>query len=1667
MSSTITSSDLIQLGLCEANVSIPEHIPLCKSHYHMAKNRQAKSQTHCPTCKISLRNSSVRVCPDSDRINRHLLLTGGEGSLSRDSQVCFACYKSQLQILKDMDMSPESTDSDLSTLICRLQESCPKVSDPTDIVDAAMHKTIIHVAEMLLEGECLLLPSIHAFFNRSVEATSSVLRCESDDIINSITSRWILSNLTSALSPHLNCACKVRKHGTIIYRKNGDLLLCLSKVLYKQHTATEPKTQPTQSETQSTHQCEIQSLQSSPVSSATKVAQSVNACIRKQIQKYLVEDKIVPFKFDELNIDQFIKNMDASIWSFIVELTKSITEQEGRSKVCDTDSRAYCLKKLRRFTCICMLMFCIDDRCYMPLHNLITDMIDSYGGSIVLIRSLNRLGICGCQDTLERSIQHRVDHRKKVGPEKELESAFTIVSADNIDFLHSYARNFHGQQNKSWLGTTVQMVQPQPSVLLGTPEAGTKRPHPSPQKPCQSPLPKIKRRARSGIANAHAPVQTDKQHALPANVTSSQSWRKLVMSDFDTSPAEQKALDSLKQEFCTYQFQKHIYGQTNGNASKAFVDLKQYLTMAKPIQVEESKVVYLDVLDAVADSKDTLLDLLNDLHSRFIEGQNMKHILVEGDAKLYEVLQSIKFEYGNEFSWLLTMPGDWHLLKNFQIALMKPYYEAGLKELARASGYSIAAIQACSKFKRTHYFILEVWEALYQVMVKKYFDFTQDEACPGLYNQEIISVVQGALEKIDSQGYNPTTNIKELQASFDSLDVCGSFTFFVAQASSTNSTWKFWSQFVLKDALCYIGLFIAIRSANWDLRMASIKLMASVFSAFDHLTYKKLIAQHLADVLIFPEPILDQLRQGCFTVSLTGQPWRSVGVDEAHEMEINEDCKHSIVHPSPDYISRVTNYLPYRAKSLQNIQAQLFPEELKLKRKKPPNPESVLSSKHIHKKITTNITQQTKSIELCGLLATTENTDLTNPLCKKNPSPDQTHDLLHFRAIGQEEFDKYIEYYVIAKASVHPPQRKRKLRTFADKKINKRALSQLQKDLKLVQTCLHKKLLWSKISQQPVTSISDQYIPLPLALCTNDGKPLKGQKSYATKTLETRYQRASPEVILHGLPEGWIPECCILEGMFMLNTTPLGKHKTFADYGDFLLQRFVVPQWSRGAREVHVIFDVPGRLNTPKKFEQDRRDTDATVLASHVCSDITSTRQVPSKQWRENIINCRTCKRNLTIFLTQHFLHAHWLHKFMSPNKLLMVAGGFTGNIVDTAWSVNYEATTPQPNPVYTCNCEETDTRMWLHVRHTACNRVLIMSLDTDSYHIGLPLHHGDRKEVIVQLNKYTSKDLRYFHLNHFLRVIKNDPDLSSIPSTLLPKIFQTLFVSTGSDYTSFFSRIGKALFYRYFFQHARFITSGKESRTPGTLADVSVSGGMDTGFLAFLRLIGVVYFKKRNSAFTHATPESHFNSYTDSDLPIIDQHKHWLDNIRLNVGDRSLSENEKLPSTEALYRHWKRSCWVLDMWAQANENTISVQQLSNFGWKVDKDTLTIDWDSEENAKTVAERVSNLLKGCKCKTGCRTNRCGCRKNGEKCSVGCECSNSNNLSSSQSAPGHQVQDEDHYQDQDSHDQDHDQGQEDQDHDQDHLLDEYLQEVADEEDESIDDVMDWVFGPEDEY
>ena len=101
------------------------------------------------------------------------------------------------------------------------------------------------------------------------------------------------------------------------------------------------------------------------------------------------------------------------------------------------------------------------------------------------------------------------------------------------------------------------------------------------------------------------------------------------------------------------------------------------------------------------------------------------------------------------------------------------------------------------------------------------------------------------------------------------------------------------------------------------------------------------------------------------------------------------------------------------------------------------------------------------------------------------------------------------------------------------------------------------------------------------------------------------------------------------------------------------------------------------------------------------------------------------------------------------------------------------------------------------------------------------------------------------------------------------------------------------------------------------------------------------------------------------------------------------------MPSTEALFFHWKRTCWILHMWAQSNKNTMVLKPITDYRWSLENDLLHITWDTKENMQIVRERVSSLLKGCKCITGCKNMTCGCRKKGTKCTEGCQCVNCQN------------------------------------------------------------------------
>ena len=222
----------------------------------------------------------------------------------------------------------------------------------------------------------------------------------------------------------------------------------------------------------------------------------------------------------------------------------------------------------------------------------------------------------------------------------------------------------------------------------------------SPLKSTRSPLPKVQRRHRTGTEYRQLQAcTTTSEIPQPTQNSKAPSFTGITLQDFLMNDDERDALQDLNEELNTYMPHKHATYKST--VELPFLGMQDFFSLVRVTHTQKSNVVYLEVIDAVADSKDTVMTLLHDLQQQFIEGLGHKWLVVEGDGKLYEILKSLQLEYGDELSWVIPYPGDWHLLKNYQAALMKAYYDAGLKTLASVAGYPTASIHSTSQFKRT------------------------------------------------------------------------------------------------------------------------------------------------------------------------------------------------------------------------------------------------------------------------------------------------------------------------------------------------------------------------------------------------------------------------------------------------------------------------------------------------------------------------------------------------------------------------------------------------------------------------------------------------------------------------------------------------------------------------------------------------------------------------------------------------------------------------------------------------------------------------------------------------------------------------------------------------------------------------------------------------------
>ena len=385
-----------------------------------------------------------------DRVNSLMLFrahlsenTGFQGQIHSSDHVCMSCYRSHQVILEHNAVV--STDNDLRRLLYQTAEqslNLDEVHTYHDVVNVAVIETVVKVGNVLLEKRALLLPKIHSIFRQEARSLLATKGMEEPPDFTNLSSRWLLSELIGRLQHHMMYSCKVRKYGTLIYRPSSDIVLLLTEAMWKLQKATDEI--HVHAPVENREHC------TSAHSKDQQDMKNINKLIHSQIRTFLSEDAHVPYEHDNFNLDMLANKIQPELWEQICLLTRSQRESKGTSAVNDPTSPAYPIKKVRRLFLLCAILFCTDDRCSTPMHTLITDVVESQGGSTLLVRKLNRIGVCASADTLSSFIQHKVSTCDEDGMKYLTPDTFTVVSADNIDFMHSFARIFCGRQTSSW-----------------------------------------------------------------------------------------------------------------------------------------------------------------------------------------------------------------------------------------------------------------------------------------------------------------------------------------------------------------------------------------------------------------------------------------------------------------------------------------------------------------------------------------------------------------------------------------------------------------------------------------------------------------------------------------------------------------------------------------------------------------------------------------------------------------------------------------------------------------------------------------------------------------------------------------------------------------------------------------------------------------------------------------------------------------------------------------------------------------------------------------------------------------------------------------------------------------------------------------------------------------
>ncbi|CAF3137029.1 unnamed protein product [Rotaria socialis] len=963
----------------------------------------------------------------------------------------------------------------------------------------------------------------------------------------------------------------------------------------------------------------------------------------------------------------------------------------------------------------------------------------------------------------------------------------------------------------------------------------------------------------------------------------------------------------------------------------------------------------------------TTYECMESTKQRLLDNGLQEAAVVVVDEKIYRNCIQVKDNHKVLFDKLLPYPGEFHIMKNYMIAVWDILEYSGidtaLGELYR--GASFRSIMNCSHFNKSLRAMKLLHSTLATLLIHQ---FLNDMPI------EIVNDLEALLKTIP---YDVTSNtlkiewFKKFQDTVQQHQLFIVFNEWIADKNNQNKKFKFW-HFVFNDLIGpLIDMYIAIRSADFDARNAALSRMAPLFFTTNHQNYARLCARHITDLRSCSDELFNVLANA-FAVQRTPRPFSSIAMDQTIEVTINKAGKGQggiSGRYDKDMIDIWCKSFSYRS-LLSTITCELAEYETEnnnIDAHIECTPSRLEADEHDFGTLLMILVKER--------LFTCDEETVTQLFSGQQFKSIIIDDILGYILRGQVAIEEFVkERLVNCSTPCQATLKKMKLLKLIDNDqvdqqsgIVKRVAKKSIQNIKEIDETIIKALMLSRYRPKMnlVEFFGHEFSSRPLSLCDRNNQDFLYQQSkskvinFLKEKVPDSFGTINPFTISSTNTH---ESALLIDGGALLQTRPMHGH-TALDYAIYLLEKNIIPEFNSYDR-IDIVFD-SNRSYTAKRFI-DRH----TVIDEHRVTyyKLLPEHKLPTGQQFDSFLRCGN-RATLAAAVVQCWQLPE-AFELIPAQKKLVIGGPSTTAL--------YLSNDLPPEQAFSLefNHEEADTRLVLHLQDAVLynyKHVCVRSADTDVVFLMISYANTvDLSKVIVDATVRSGQP-KYIDCTMIHHQLINKYHI-------FPEILLALHAISGCDTTSFFRNISKTTFFEtYFASPSRYAELQNLSAFPMNQKDIYVVERI---------IYDCIHHGNRRS---QVKKTLHMASMNASNLkPSTSTSFTSIDNLRATMALNALQKGNKSivlilpPSAVALFHHCRRASRQYQVWRSAHIDNLPYPDHEPYGFEKINNEIRIKWTT----KMPLPKDNSCFHSCKCTGDCK--RCKCGKYSQPCTIYCLC-----------------------------------------------------------------------------